>query len=150
MEVLQTCFAFTGKELTQLSQMKQGKHSIDTSVRKSPLTMHSINPKSVSKSPLTKEKILEVYADVFKGLGTFPEPYRFRLKENYVPARQAPRKVPIHLQEDFHAEIHDLVKQGVLEKVEHSTEWVNSFVIEVYYFNIALFNTIVFQQCITN
>ena len=92
--------------------------------------MHSINPKSVSKSPLTKEKILEVYANVFKGLGTFPgEPYRFRLKEIYVPARHAPRKVPIHLQKDFHAEIHDLVKQGVLEKVEHATEWVNSFVI---------------------
>ena len=45
MEVLQTCFNVTGKELPQLSQMKQGKHSIDTSVRKSPLTMHSINPK---------------------------------------------------------------------------------------------------------
>ena len=59
-------------------------------MRKSPLTMHSINPKSVSKSPLTKEKILEVYTDVFEGLGTFPgEPYRFRLKKNYVPARHA-------------------------------------------------------------
>ena len=46
-----------------------------------------------------------------------------------MPARHATRKVPIHLQEDFHEEIHDLVKHGVLEKVEHSTEWVNSFVI---------------------
>ena len=127
MEVLQTCFTVTGKEL---SQTKQCKHSIDTSMRKSLLTMHSINPKSMSKSPLTKEKILEVYADVFKGLGTFPgEPYRFRLKESYLPTRHALRKVPIHLQEDFHAEIHDLVKQGVLEKVEHCTEWVNSFII---------------------
>ena len=84
---------------------------------------------SVSQSPLTKEMILEVYADIFNGLGTFPgEPYKFRLKVNYVPARHAPRIVPIHLQDDFHAEIHNLVKQGVLEKVEHSTEWVNSFV----------------------
>ena len=33
------------------------------------------------------------------------------------------------LQDDFHAEIQDHVKQGVLEKVEHSTEWVNSFII---------------------
>ena len=130
MEVLQTCFTVTGKEPPQLSQTKQGKHSIDTCVRKSPLTMHSTNPESVSRSPLTKEKILEVYADVFEGLGTFlGEPYRFRLKENYVPARHALRKVPIHLQEDFHAEIHNLVKQGVLEKVENSTEWVNSFII---------------------
>ena len=46
-----------------------------------------------------------------------------------MPARHAPRKVPIHLQDDIHAEIHNLVKQGVLEKVKHSTEWVNSFVI---------------------
>ena len=46
-----------------------------------------------------------------------------------MPARHAPRKVPIHLQDDFHKEINDLFKQGVLEKVEHSTEWANSFVI---------------------
>ena len=94
------------------------------------LNIPTVTPTSVSQSPLTKEKILEVYADVFDGLGTFPgEPYKFRLKENYVPARHAPRKVQIHLQDNFHAEIHGLVKQGILEKVEHSTEWVNSFVI---------------------
>ena len=92
--------------------------------------MPTITPTSVSQSPLTKEKILEVYADIFNSLGTFPgEPYKFRLKENYVPARHAPRKVLIHLQNDFHVELHNLVKQDVLEKVEHSTEWVNSFVI---------------------
>ena len=45
-----------------------------------------------------------------------------------MPARHAPRKFLIHLQDDFHQEINDLVLQGVLEKVEHSTKWVNSFV----------------------
>ena len=92
--------------------------------------MHSIDPESVRKSPLTKQKILDVYVDIFEGLGTFPgDPYKFKLKENYMPARHTPRKVPIHLQDNFHQEIYDLVKQGVLERVEHSTEWVNSFVI---------------------
>ena len=92
--------------------------------------MHSIDPESVRKSPLTKQKILDVYADVSEGLGTFPEEhYKFKLKENHVPARHAPRKVPIHLQDDFHHEINDLVKQGVLEKVEHPTKWVNSIII---------------------
>ena len=90
----------------------------------------SIYPESVRKSPLTKQKILDVYADVFKGLRTFPgEPYKFKLKENYMPARHAPRKVPIHLKDNFHQEINDLVRQGVLEKVEHSTDKVNSFVV---------------------
>ena len=46
-----------------------------------------------------------------------------------MPAKHAPRKVPIHLQDDLHQEINDLVNQGVLEKVECSTEWVNTFVI---------------------
>ena len=46
-----------------------------------------------------------------------------------MPVGYALRKVLIHLQDDFHAKIHDLVKQDVLEKVEHSTEWVNSFII---------------------
>ena len=101
-----------------------------TSVSQSTLNMPTITLTSVSQSPLTKEKILEVYADIFDGLGTFPgEPYKFRLMENYMHARHAPRKVPIHLQDDFHAQIHDLVNQSVLEKVGHSTEWINSFVI---------------------
>ena len=82
------------------------------------------------KSLFTKQKILDVYAYVFEGLRTFPgEPYKFKLKENYMPARHEPRKVPIHLQDDFHQETYDLVKKGVLERVEYSTEWVNSFVI---------------------
>ena len=79
--------------------------------------MHSIDSESVRKSPLTKQKILDVYTDVFEGLKTFPgEPCKFKLKENYMLATYAPRKVPIHLQDDFHQEINDLVKQGMLEK----------------------------------
>ena len=46
-----------------------------------------------------------------------------------MPPRYASRKVPIYLQDGFHQEINDLVKQGVLEKVENSTELVNSFAI---------------------
>ena len=116
MEVLQTCFMVTGKELPQPESVSN--QSINP-CKKMEERMHSIDQGSVSKSPLTKQKILNVYADVFEGLGTFPgEPYKFKLKKNYVPAkRHAPRKVPIHLQDNFHEEINDLVKQGVLEKV---------------------------------
>ena len=48
--------------------------------------------------PLTKQDILETYADVFTGIGKLPGlPYKFQLKPNAKPARHAPRKVPIHL-----------------------------------------------------
>ena len=73
---------------------------------------------------------LHVYSDVFTGIGKFPGmPYKFQLKENVKPARHAPRKVPIHLQDAFHREIRNLEKLGILEETKDVTEWVNSFVI---------------------
>ena len=76
MKVLQTCFAATGREI--LPQTKQGNHYIESNVSQSTLNIPTITPTSMSQSPLTKEKILEVYADVFDGLSTFPgEPYKF-------------------------------------------------------------------------
>ena len=94
-----------------------------------PLIQCSTDQGSVSKLQLTKQKILDVYADVFEGLGTFPgEPYKFKLKLKLYACKTCTQKVPVHLQDDFHEEINDLVKQGVLGK-SGTTEWVNSFVI---------------------
>ena len=90
----------------------------------------SISQSQLKDHPLTKQDILHVYSDVFTGIGKFPGmPYKFQLKENVKPARHAPRKVPIHLQDAFHKEIHNLEKLGILEETKDVTEWVNSFVI---------------------
>ena len=61
---------------------------------------------SIADLPLTQEKVESTYADVFQGLGKFPgEPYKLRLKPDAVPAKQRPRKVPVHLQDAFHEEV---------------------------------------------
>ena len=66
----------------------------------------SIKKSQLQGSPLTKQNILDVYSDVFTGIGKFQGmPYKFQLKQNAKPARHAPRKVPIHLQDTFHKEI---------------------------------------------
>ena len=91
---------------------------------------HSIMEKQLQGSPLTKQDILDIYSDVFTGIGKFPGmPYKFQLKPNAKPARHAPRKVPIHLQDTFHKEIRNLEQLGILEETKDVTEWVNSFVI---------------------
>ena len=93
-------------------------------------TKHSISKEQLQGSPLTKQDILDAYVDVFTGIGKFPGlPYKFQLKPNAKPARHAPRKVPIHLQEVFHQEIRNLEALGILEETKDVTEWVNSFVI---------------------
>ena len=93
-------------------------------------TKCSITKEQLQGGPLTKQDVLDVYADVFTGIGKFPGlPYKFQLKPNAKPTRHAPRKVPIHLQELFHEEIRNLEALGILEETKDVTEWVNSFVI---------------------
>ena len=90
----------------------------------------SINKSQLQGGPLTKQDILDIYSDVFTRIGKFPGmPYKFQLKQNAKPARHAPRKVPIHLQDAFHKEVRNLGQLGILEETKDVTEWVNSFVI---------------------
>ena len=77
-----------------------------------------------------KQDILSHYSGHFEGIGHFPgELYRFHLKLEHKPARHAPRKVPIHLEDAFKEEIKSLVKLGILEEVKEHTDWVHSYVI---------------------
>ena len=90
----------------------------------------SISENQLQGSPLKKQDILDIYSDVFTRIWKFPGmPYKFQLKPNAKPARHAPRKVPIHLQDTFHKEIRNLEQLGILEETKDITEWVNSFVI---------------------
>ena len=85
---------------------------------------------SVNRLPLTKQDILSHYSSCFEGIGHFPgEPYKFHLKPEHKPARHAPRKVLIHLEDAFKEEIKSLVELGILEEVKEHTDWVNSYVI---------------------
>ena len=126
MEILKPCFHLSSKKRSPSLSNSIQSASDGKKEAKPP----SIKPESVTIKWLTKEQVLETYKDVFEGIGTFPRPsYKFKLKPNAVPGKHSPRKVPIHLQEAFHKEVYDLVDQGILELVEHSTKWVNSYVI---------------------
>ena len=84
----------------------------------------------VNRLPLMKQDILSHYFGCFEGIGHFPgDPYKFHLKPEHQPARHSPRKVRIHVEDDFKEEIKSLVKLGILEEVKEHTDWVNSYVI---------------------
>ena len=75
---------------------------------------YSILERQLQGGPLTKQDILHTYSDIFTRIGKFPGlPYKFQLKPNAKPARHAPRKVPIHLQDAFHEEIRNLEQLGI-------------------------------------
>ena len=63
----------------------------------------SIKLDEMQGAPLTKQRVLDVYSDIFTGIGKFSSaPNKFQLKSNAKPMRHAPHKVPIYLQEAFH------------------------------------------------
>ena len=83
-----------------------------------PKDVQHIYPDSLKNKPLTQEMIETTYQDVFQGLRKFSgEPYKLRLKENYVPAKHWQQKVPVNLQDAFHEEVQRLIKIDVLELV---------------------------------
>ena len=85
---------------------------------------------SVNRLPLMKQDILSHYSGCFKGMAHLPgDLYKFHLKPEHKPARHAPRKVPIHLEDAFKEEIKSLVELDILEEVKEHTDWVNSYVI---------------------
>ena len=81
----------------------------------------SISKGQLQGGPLTKQDILETYADAFTGIGKFPGLlYKFQFKPNAKPTRHAPRKVPIHLQDAFHEEIRNLEALEFLRRPKDS------------------------------
>ena len=73
---------------------------------------------SVNRLPLMKQEILSHCSGCFEGIGQFPwKPYKFHLKPEHKPARHAPRKVPIHLEDAFKEEIKSLVELGIQKRL---------------------------------
>ena len=74
---------------------------------------------SVTRLPLLKQDILSHYSSCFEGIGHFPgELYKFYLKPEHKPARHAPRKISIHLEDAFKEEIKSFMKLSILEEVK--------------------------------
>ena len=79
--------------------------------------------------PLTKEKILKEYEEVFKGFGGLDGDVSIQLKEDAVPVVHPPRRVPYAIKDKVKEELDRMVKLEVIEKVDEPTDWVNSIVV---------------------
>ena len=68
--------------------------------------VNSMVPEPVKSSvPLTREKILADYKDVFDGLGHIGESSTFVVNPNHPPVQHAPRRIPVTLQTEVKEKI---------------------------------------------
>ena len=78
--------------------------------------------------PLTKEKILSSYKDVFDGLGHIGNSSLVTV-DNIKPIQHTPRRVPVALRDEVKDKLSDLEKRGIIQKVTQPTEWISSMVV---------------------
>ena len=71
--------------------------------------VNSVATESVkSSAPLTNEKIVTKYKDVFEGLGHIGDSSSFVIDPNHLPMQHAPRRIPVTLQKEVKEKIAEL------------------------------------------
>ena len=86
------------------------------------------NPDEIG--PLTKEKVKQLFPELFNGLGKLPGEYTIKLKEGAVPfSLSTPRRIPVPLMDKVKQELARMEDLGVISRVEEPTEWCAGLVV---------------------
>ena len=73
--------------------------------------------------------IPDQYPSLFKGLGTFPESYEIKLKQDAQPfALFTPRSVPLPLRKKVEEELARMESLDVISRVDEPTQWCAAMV----------------------
>ena len=76
-----------------------------------------------------KKKVEEMYPEIFHGLGKLTEEHRIHIKQNAPPVIHPPRKIPVALRDRLKKELDTMNRNGVINRIEELTYWVNSLVL---------------------
>ncbi|XP_052721703.1 uncharacterized protein K02A2.6-like [Crassostrea angulata] len=77
---------------------------------------------------MSKDKLIEQYADIFSGLGKLPGKYHIEIDKSANPVVHPPRKIPAALLKPVQDELKRMEDLGVITKQDGPTDWVNSMV----------------------
>ena len=78
---------------------------------------------------LQQSQVLEVYSDVFTGLGKLPGCYHIEVDPLVKPVQNTRRRVPIPVREELKRKLNSMEQQGVLMKVTEPTKWISNMVV---------------------
>lgn len=84
-------------------------------------------PPQPSQPPSTKKELIEKYAEVFTGLGEFPNVHHIHVDPSVPPVIHGCRNIPLSIMDSL-KHTQDLEKREVIKPVNELTEWVNSLV----------------------
>ena len=91
--------------------------------------VYTCSKTNVQHKALTKESILELYKDVFEGIGLFEGKCSIQTDPTVSPVIHASRRVPLALRDRLKEELERMESLGIITKFTEPTAWVSSLVI---------------------
>nr|XP_015833782.1 PREDICTED: uncharacterized protein K02A2.6-like [Tribolium castaneum] len=83
----------------------------------------------INKNYCTVNDVIDEYRNVFIGVGVLDTAHHIEIDKDIIPVVHPPRRIPLSLQPKLEETLKELERQGIIEKVEYPTDWVNSLVI---------------------
>ena len=78
--------------------------------------------------PLSFDKLMRDYDDVFTGLGCLPGEYHIEVDPDIKPVQHAPQRVPVPLKARLKEKIAEMEKHGIIVRETEPTDWISSLV----------------------
>jgi hypothetical protein len=81
------------------------------------------------RQPLTKEIILEQYADLFTGVGRLTGEVHLEINPTAKPVQMPPRRLPVAIRDSVKHELDAMCKNGIIEPVNEPSPWVSALLV---------------------
>ena len=117
-----------GARTAQQMKLIEIKYNNIVVVRANTHTIQSSVTARSKQDGLTRDEMLQDYANVFDGLGLMPGQVHLNVDSDTRPAVMPPRRVPIAIKPKLKDELQRLEELDMIEKVTGPTDWVSSLV----------------------
>ena len=80
-------------------------------------------------SPLTKDFIIERYADLFDGVRLLDGEVHLEVDRTVPPVQMPPRRLPVAIKDRVKAELNEMCRNGIIEPVSEASPWVSALIV---------------------
>ena len=79
--------------------------------------------------PLTKDFIIERYADLFDGVGLLDREVHLEVDRTVPPVRIPPGRLPVAIKDRIKTELDEMCRNGIIEPISEASPWMFAFLV---------------------
>ena len=95
----------------------------------SPQTHGGSPTEALLSRPLTKEYIVERYAELFQGVGLLQGEVHLETDPSVTPVQLPPRRLPVPIRDEVKRELDAMCRDGIIEPVTGPSTWISALLV---------------------